>query len=69
MNKNINRYVSNRNIEHQNLAAIQLLLNKERNTVVKDYNSLFHLCIVIKNALNDIKNNLPLKKNLVIMRK
>jgi hypothetical protein len=39
-----------------------LLLDKERNAVVKDYDSLFYLSIVIGNALNDMENNLPLKE-------
>jgi hypothetical protein len=41
-----------------------LLLDKEGNAMVKDYDNLFHLNIVIRNILNDVKNNLTLKKEL-----
>jgi hypothetical protein len=51
-------------VELQNSAAIQLLLDEKGNAVVKDYDSLFHLNIMIGNTLNDIKNNLPLKEEL-----
>ncbi len=51
-------------VKHQNLAAIQLLFDEKGNAVIKDYNSLFHLSIVIRNALNNVKNNLPLKEEL-----
>jgi hypothetical protein len=41
-----------------------LLFDEKGNAVIKDYNSLFHLSIVIRNALNNVKNNLPLKEEL-----